>query len=46
LNFSKDVVVYDAIMSLRTALDNLAINVKGLTSDEKGIVINSYEKLI
>ena len=37
-NCSKSVVVYDAIMSLRTALDNLALNVKGLTSDEKGIV--------
>ena len=32
----RNVVVFDAVMELRTALDNLMKNVKGLTSDEKG----------
>ena len=33
----KNVVVYKAVMNLRTALDDLIDNVQGLTSDEKGI---------
>ena len=37
--FRRDVVVYDAVMNLRTALDELIDNVQGLTSDEKGNIL-------
>ena len=42
----KNVVVYNAVMHLRTALDELIDNVKGLTSDEKGMNFIQYRHLV